>query len=259
VSAPFRTGLHYDAAVIGSDELWHLDNPTIGYNPLYFGHGAPAPRVISYASSFGSTPWSPDLPAGVVTGLRSFHELSARDDNTHDIIERVTGRDVPVVLDPTCLYDYAAEALPPPETGYYLMYGAFHSSDVQQVRARAHREGKRLISIAVYNPGCDANLVVSPFAWLGYYQGADAIITSMFHGTIFALKYGKPFAVIMRQQKRANKINALAARLGIEGRVLQDSTRVSEILDRPPEGEACDARLDELKRISVDYLRQALA
>lgn len=258
ISRPFHTGLRYDAVVIGSDELWNLRNRSIGYNPLYFSHGAPAERVISYASSFGGTEWSPQFPAGVAAGLQQFAHLSARDDNTREIIHRLTGREVPVVLDPTLLYDYGSEEIPCPEEGYYLLYGPFSPPDTARLRDYAHRQGKRLIAVAVYNAGCDANIVTSPYAWLGYYRRAEGVITSMYHGTIFALKYQKPFAVIMRRQHRANKISALVARVGTERQVVDHAEGIEDVLGSPPDWADVTGRLAELRAGSLAYLQQAL-
>lgn len=259
VSRRFSTGLHYDAVVVGSDELWNLSNRSIRYTPLYFSHGAPAERVISYASSFGSTPWSPEFPAGVAEGIKQFSQVSARDDNTREIIQRITGREAPVVLDPTFLYDYEAEEVACPEQGYYLLYGAFNRNDTKRLREYAHRQGKRLISVAVYNADCDANIVTSPFEWLGYYHGAEAVITNMYHGTIFAVKYQKPFAVIMREERRANKIKALACRVGIEDRIVGDAEGAERVLETPLDVEHVAARAAELRASSLAYLQEALA
>ena len=97
----------------GSDQIW---NPKIfpdgRFDPVFFGAFSHK-RKIAYAPSFGI----PRIPDGMEEELRtyleSFSHLSVRERQGQGIVRDITGKDVPVVLDPTLLLertDWAAAA-----------------------------------------------------------------------------------------------------------------------------------------------------
>ena len=105
--------LPYDVLLSGSDQIW---NPKIfpdgRFDPVFFGAFSHK-RKIAYAPSFGI----PRIPDGMEEELRtyleSFSHLSVRERQGQGIVRDITGKDVPVVLDPTLLLertDWAAAA-----------------------------------------------------------------------------------------------------------------------------------------------------
>ena len=102
-----------DVLLSGSDQIW---NPKIfpdgRFDPVFFGAFSHK-RKIAYAPSFGI----PRIPDGMEEELRtyleSFSHLSVRERQGQGIVRDITGKDVPVVLDPTLLLertDWAAAA-----------------------------------------------------------------------------------------------------------------------------------------------------
>ena len=95
--------LPYDLILSGSDQIW---NPKIfpdgRFDPVFFGIFS-RKRRIAYAPSFGI----PAVPDGMQAELRGyldgFSHLSVRETQGREIVREATGRDVPVVLDPTLL------------------------------------------------------------------------------------------------------------------------------------------------------------
>ena len=95
--------LPYDVLLSGSDQIW---NPKIfpdgRFDPVFFGAFSHK-RKIAYAPSFGI----PRIPDGMEEELRtyleSFSHLSVRERQGQGIVRDITGKDVPVVLDPTLL------------------------------------------------------------------------------------------------------------------------------------------------------------
>ena len=122
--------LPYDVLLSGSDQIW---NPKIfpdgTFDPVFFGAFSSL-RKIAYAPSFGI----PRIPENMEDELRgyldAFSHLSARERQGQQIIENVSGKRVPVVLDPTLLLrreDWAAAAnvpkgYPAARQGYILCY-----------------------------------------------------------------------------------------------------------------------------------------
>ena len=99
-----RAELPYDVLLSGSDQIW---NPKIfpdgRFDPVFF-RGLLHKRKIAYAPSFG-------IPASLTAWRRSCgpiwspSHLSVRERQGQGIVRDITGKDVPVVLDPTLLLE----------------------------------------------------------------------------------------------------------------------------------------------------------
>lgn len=212
--------LNYPAVVFGSDEIWNYQSPIVKLDPVYFGVGVPTVRRISYAASCGTLPRDSEVPEVVQQGWRSFDHISVRDDNSKAIVSKYVEAPVELVLDPTFLADFSGEEVPCPESDFILVYTIQFSPEAQKAaREYATRTGKRLISIGYRNTFCDENVIgIGPFEFLGYVKAASVILTSMFHGTIFAIKYQKPF-VIFVDPYRTNKLATMLNQLELTNRV----------------------------------------
>ena len=116
--------LPYDLILSGSDQIW---NPKIfpdgRFDPVFFGTFS-SRRKIAYAPSFGV----PHIPEGMEEELRSYLEsfshISVRERQGREIVKEITGKDVPVVLDPTLLLtaeQWSAMAAPPDRYGGYIL------------------------------------------------------------------------------------------------------------------------------------------
>jgi Polysaccharide pyruvyl transferase len=99
----------FDLVVVGSDEVWNLRHPWYGGCALFFGTGVRAPRLASYAASFGNYAASRGMEQAWASRLREFASISVRDENSRRLIKTALGREPELVLDP-CL-----QFLPRPE------------------------------------------------------------------------------------------------------------------------------------------------
>ena len=94
-------------AIVGSDEVFSIP---MGVNMMMYGHCVSTDKMISYAPSFGQTDIAllekHNAKTLVQEGLKKFVDLSARDENTAQIIEKLTGRVPTMVCDPVLLYDF---------------------------------------------------------------------------------------------------------------------------------------------------------
>jgi len=110
-----------------------------------------------------------------------------------------------------------------------------------------------VVSLGFRNPVARRNRVgIGPDEWLGELAGADYVITSFYHGLVFALRFGRPFTVLPKVGK-AHKVDDLLRIVGLEGR-----TRIEDDA-APIDWDGVNAKLaDEVTR-SQRYLRSALA
>ena len=79
--------LNLDAIIVGSDEVWNYED--IANNPVKFGCGLKAKKIISYAPSTGKSNVDGDFPEYIKSGLQNFTGLSARDDNSEKLIKNL--------------------------------------------------------------------------------------------------------------------------------------------------------------------------
>ena len=116
------------------------------------------------------------------------------------------------------------------EKDFILIYAAGLSGDLQEeIRSFARRMGKKLISVGYMNRWCDKNIIaIDPFTWLAYFKKASLVITSMFHGTMISIKYGKQFCTLV-DPYRVNKFKGIMEKLELTDRIKSDEISLEKI------------------------------
>ena len=253
----------YDAIVVGSDEVWNFRHPWYGSKPIFFGDGLKAGRLVSYAASFGNhSAWDGIEPAWA-RKLGRFSALSVRDENSWHVVRNGTGRDPVLVLDPCLQFaDWMPRELPRGEPPFALIYGhRFPAWLKAKVRSWAKARGTKLISVGYSNDFADEQRIAAgPHEFTRLMAGAQAVITNFFHGCIFALVNGKPWASAPSAY-RSIKIPDLASTLGAQHRLVDDATsarQLEELLETPVRPEV-EANIREARARSADYLDAALS
>lgn len=267
--------LDLDLQVIGSDEVFNCvqANVNVGYARDLFGHGSPARRIVSYAGSFGNTTLAKIESAGIRHQLAEdfsrFEAISVRDDNSLQLVQKLTGRTPELHLDPTLVFDFASEQLIPAERQqagpYVIVYGysgRLSPSENEAVRHYADTIGARVLAFGGLQSSADEFIDCDPFTLLGYFRDASAVITDTFHGTIFSIINEVPFATIIRSSSgtgygNEEKLGFLLERLGLEDRALRDTAGMEELLAQPIDfAQIASLRRQERTR-TTDYLEGA--
>lgn len=255
-----RASRTYDLIVAGSDEIWNLEKPFIGFDPSYFldfvstGHQVKA----SYAPSFGTTARLGDLANPVAQLLAGFDFLSVRDSSSAALVESC-GRKAEEVLDPTLLTAFPELELERPTQRPYLLLYTYRLSENERrfIRRAAQEKNLCVISVGNFEPCADVNLVdASVEEWVTFFKHAAYVMTSYFHGTVFSVIYRKPFNVFVKPNK-AVKTHDLLDKLGLRERVFNSGHhegRYSEI-----DYEAVVRRLEPGLEGSRRYLETVLA
>ena len=250
----------FDLIVLGSDEIWNYSNCIGEAMPLHFADGLQAKKIISYAPSFGNVVCSDVFPGYVERGLRRLCAVSVRDRNSFDIVTNKLKLPCTLVLDPTFLISFDKYLVSPKYSNFILIYG-FFSADLQKEITRfAIKENLITISVGYINKWCDKNIVaVSPFEWVGYISASKYVVTSMYHGTIFSLKYKKQFCTYVTPYRR-NKLETIAEIFGVSDRMITDETfsSLSDILKNRIEYLPIDQIIDVWKSKSINFLKDAI-
>lgn len=253
----------YDTIVVGSDEVWNLSHPWYGGKPIFYGAGLQPARLVSYAASFGnySSHWGID--ENWAEQLKRFHRLSIRDDNSYWLVRGATGKEPELVLDPCLQFpDPArAEAAGGAES-FAIVYGhGFPKWFEAAVQRWSRSAGVRLLSLGYVNDFADEQRIdAGPLDFTRLMSGASAVVTNFFHGCVFALLNGKPFATAPSDY-RFSKVRDLTAALGAERHMVGEdaSERFYQRLLSEPLAPTIPARIAELRERSNAFLEAALA
>lgn len=252
----------YDAIVVGSDEVWNFRHPWYGGKPIFFGDGLKAPRLVSYAASFGNHGASDGIHPVWAKKLRRFSAVSVRDQNSWRLVRSGTDRKPELVVDPCLLFPEPALVERPSSARYALVYGYSFPDWLKSLARRwSERSGIKLVSVGYSNDFADEQRISDgPVEFAQLIAGSSAVLTNFFHGCVFALLNGKPWATVPSDY-RSIKIPDLASRFGADHRLVDPATKdqdLSELLGTPVSGPVL-SRIVELRARSEAYLSEALA
>lgn len=205
-------GEFLDIAVLGSDELWNIQNNSFTSHDAYFGIGINADSVISYAPSIGFC--DPNIILDnpkIRKALSKLDCFSARDIATREMLMKVTNCNVELVGDPTILYnDWRKHIRNFKSSEKYLLYYGYDSNPPFKTDLLKFAKQN---SFKIYSSGfnthdwCDKNLLLSPLEFLGLLINSHGFFTSTFHGTVMASLLNVPFVSFSKGQKVIDFIN----------------------------------------------------
>lgn len=262
-----------DTIVIGSDEVFNCMqlNPDVGFSPELFGANCKAKKVITYAASFGNTTYDEIEECGKDTELKTYFSkissLSARDDNTSQIIKKLSSKNISHNLDPVLMYGYKDE-IPNIDISYnYILVYAYRrritEQEAKEIKRIALEMNLKVISVGGYQPFCDENILASPFEVLGFFRKADYVFTDTFHGTIFSVINQKQFVVFVRDghgKKYGNceKMDSLLNDLQLLDRKAKEVSGLKDLIMTPIDYEKVNMILENERINATEYLKKNL-
>jgi hypothetical protein len=225
-----RESDEFDLVLVGSDEVWNLRHPWYGGEGLFYGDGLSAGRLASYAASFGNQSAVGGLEKYWSDRLTRFDAISVRDRNSQDMVASALGERPALVLDPVLQFSHLVpQSATAGRAPYALVYGhGFPNWLTVSVAQWARANAVQLISIGYDNPWADEQCIdVGPLEFAAMMAGASAVITNFFHGCVFALVNGKPFATAPTDY-RFTKVRDLMAALGAEHHMVSERTSAAD-------------------------------
>lgn len=258
---------HFDAVVIGSDEVFNCAQKTwFGFSKQLFGKGLNANKVITYAASFGATTVEKLDKLGIkdtVAGLlKKLDKISVRDANSVEVVKELTG-DVPNKnVDPVLIYDYSKHMPTSVDLKDYMIVYTYpgritNKNEIKAIRAYAKSKGLQLVSIGHYFPWCDKTIVPHPFEVLAYFKNATCIVTDTFHGSVFSIKFNKQFCTIVRGMN-SNKLTHLLEQFGLSGRIANNVSKLPAIMETKIDYAPVNQKIKEECERSIAYLKENL-
>ena len=194
----------YDYFVVGSDQVWHCMHGEKKELEFFFLKFASPWQRITMAPSFGFKKIPYRWNSIYTSGLRGFRYLSCRENEGAVLIERQTGQQATVLLDPTMLIEddvwWKIQKMPLLflDEEYILVYAL---GDLDKDTSEYIREiGVRYNYSIVY-----INDVKSPFytktrpdEFLYWISHSKLVVTDSFHAIVFSIIFRKAFLAVNR-------------------------------------------------------------
>lgn len=268
-------GKRYSAVITGSDQLWSpAGMPTNYYNLMFVSDHT---LKISIASSFGvkQIPWYQKKRTKQY--LKRIDYISMRENSGSEIVRELTGRDVPVILDPIFFLSRAEwlEHIPdereikdPYIFAYFLGASQEHRTAVRKL---AKEKGLKIVTIRHMDQyiredeyfGDIAPYDAGPERFLNLLRNAKYVCTDSFHGTVFSILNEKQFVVFDRYSDQSNfskntRIDTLCENFGVGERRYKHGILLSDIVKDTIDYRTVNEKYKKLKRATDDYLSLVL-
>lgn len=213
----------YDYFIVGSDQVWNFSWSMDVRKDMdkYFLTFAPKQKRIAYAASFGVSDIPENFKVSFAERLNNMAAISVREKRGAEIVKELTGKDVPVLVDPTLLLsarEWEAVNRKPiwfdktvGTNNYILLYFLGElPRKVRDIIAKLSEE-ENLRIIELMNEKNIDQYCTDPSEFLWLISHATLIYTDSFHGTVFSILNHKPFVVCDREMKR--KTNKMTSRI----------------------------------------------
>lgn len=226
----------YYAIVVGSDQIWNI---TIDdSDDAYFLPWAKEIKKIAYAPSFGARnilDYSQNSEFYAAC-LNNFNTLSVRENNGKKWIKDMIGKEVPVVLDPTLLFNantyecLIENQLELPQR-YIFYYAPQYEKNINQLVISISSKlnmpviafnakkfyVKRMQAKGFYLPKEE-----DPSVYLELIKKAELIITTSFHGAVFSSIFRKKFWIVKNggMLKTDDRVYTMTDNLALSDRII---------------------------------------
>ncbi len=264
-----------DAIVSCSDQLWSPAGlSTNFYNLMFVPDDI---KKISFASSFGVA----QIPNAQVKRTKEYINriefVSCRENRGAEIIKDLTGREVPVLMDPVFAYDINGWKSLVPEKKIvnepYILSYLLGDNEEHRVIVEKFAKSKGMKIVAIKYLDCIISydrsfgdicpFDVDPNTLLNLIRYAEYVFTDSFHGTAFSAICQKRFGVFNRYAENSNtsrnsRIDSVCENLHLVNRRLYSDSNVSEIMDSSIDWVDVQERIDKYGNKMREYLIAAL-
>jgi hypothetical protein len=246
----------FDALIVGSDQVWNGNGGA--FDSTYFLNlgGRSRFRRVSYAACFGD----PIQPAPTLAAagplLERFDHLSVRNRMSARLVHELSGRTAETVVDPTLLHDYKELLGKGAGTGKYLAVYFLprerFDTGIEVLRHVRERVNMPLVPLGARIANLEGDYAAAcagPNEWIQCLQNASFICTNSFHGTVFAVRFRKPFIVWSAPStgsfRGPARIEDFLDLCGLTNRLVSERNAavLDELLDTPIDFDAVSERL----------------
>ena len=229
--------LKADAFITGSDQVW---GPMMNgrYDSAYFlQFVSPGSKKLAYAASFGKTKFDEQTISDYKSMLAGYDKIAVREKSAVELIDgwgltNCVGQ----VLDPTLLLnkeEWKKLLVKESDTDkykgkkYILVYQIHNDPKLSDyVKRLASHTGMELLRVNPYlhQKYRGGKFICCPDLgeFLALIDNASCIVTDSFHGTCFAINFGKQFIEILPNNATGTRNQSILQLTGLSGRILRD-------------------------------------
>lgn len=245
---------HYDAYIVGSDQVWRKDMSWKFPYPTMFFDWIEREDVkrIAYGVSFGiEDRMLNEEDLKLLTPLyRKFNAVSVRENVGLDILHDYgwTNPQAVQVLDPTLLLDRQVylDIIEAGNTcmslGNLFCY-ILDMNEEKQLTINKIAQERRLNPFTL---GIDGNNNPTMEQWLRSFKDAEYVVTDSFHGCVLSIIFNKPFKLMANKRRGISRFESLFATLGVN--------ESSQLFD----WNSINQRIEEERYKSIDFLTKSL-
>lgn len=235
---PSNLSDEYDYFVVGSDQVW---NPSyINGSSIYFLTFCSKEKRIAFSPSFGVSEIPPNYIEQYRDWLSGMYNISVREDAGAKIIKKLTGRDVPVLVDPTLMLtkeawlSIASVSKTKPQGKYLLTYflGSIENEYRKKINKIAKANSLEIVNLANIKDGNAYK--TGPSEFIDYINSASVFCTDSFHGAVFSILMETPFIVFDRKSNSPSmfsRIDTLLNKFDLSSRKVENITSNNQIFN----------------------------
>lgn len=263
----------YEQVISCSDQLWSPSALGSGFYNLMFV--PEQTKKISWASSFGVSqiPWY--QKRRTTKYLNRIQHISMRENRGAEIVKELTGKDVPVLMDPVFVFNKEEwnELVPleNPEWDNYIFCYFLGQNPEHRTAARvlAEKTGMKIVTLRHLDEYVDddesfgdvAPYDVNPARFLSILRNAAYICTDSFHGTAFSIIFEKKFIVFDRYNNESSnsknsRVESVCANVGLKNRRYTDIEHIAEMMEKDIDYACVSQKVEEYRENTKQYLKQ---
>lgn len=229
--------LRADVFVVGSDQVWN-GSITNGVDEIFLLSFAGDSKRVSLSSSMGSYHPKHNEEELFKNELRKFSSISVREVYAKNILERIVGKEIDVLIDPTLMLsknewqNIAFRGINHITEGKYILVFVInkHSTDMTKI----YKYYKNILKLPVlkimlntYKSRSVDKVVAGPTPeeFVELIGRASFVITDSFHGLAFSINMNVPFAFI-NVEGNNDRMSELLDNCGLLDRALKDNKMV---------------------------------
>ena len=261
----------YDAVVVGSDQVWNAryhGKDNIYLLPFIKGDI----DCYSLASSFALNEIPEDCKEEYRKALSKFKAISVRESNGVRLIESLKiGKSAQLILDPSLwlsgkewlsLFELGKNVSEEPYILLYMWNYAFESRPYIYEVLRCWQGklgGCKIIALEGSPKECDSGMKIEDVAdssipkFMELFANATLVVTSSFHGTAFALNFGRPLISIVPNSYGDDRQSSLLKSVGAETSIVHVNDALSET-NPYYDAENTASLLDYLRKESLHWI-----
>ncbi len=266
-----KCGKNYSSVIVGSDQLWLPGNIAADYYTLNF---VPQNQnTIAYATSFGQAQLPKDSSKKAAIFLKKIKHISVRELSGQALIKKLSGRNVPVVCDPTLLFT-GEEWLDIQDTKpfidgdyilcYFLGNNPSHREFAKKLRDLTGFKIAALLHLDEYIRSDDAYADITPYdvgpeEFINLIRNAKYVCTDSFHCSVFSILYKREFFTFRRysrntRQSTNSRLDSLLNSLNISERLMTGTEDIHKCMSLNTDFDAAHKKIEAIREYSLNYL-----